>query len=106
MKYYVYDILSSSIVSQSEVSNLTKLQKFICKKFKINHEKKYYYYIDILFEDKIDVHVGDIVLTGDDHKWRVLKIHSSDMRYIHMTNIEPYIFSGVFGKIAIVSRIQ
>lgn len=74
MKDHLITINSFELKSKVKIDRLTKLQKLICKLFRITPEVLYDFVIEISTEGVHPIMAGDMVLTQDETKWMVLNV--------------------------------
>lgn len=84
MRNDIITIKSYKIKSKVEATYLTKLQRLICKLFRITPEVKYFFTINIITETNHPVRVGDNVLMQDGTHWRATK---TEGRWMELMNI-------------------
>lgn len=84
MRNDIITIKSYKIKNKVEATYLTKLQRLICKLFRITPEVKYFFTINIITETNHPVMVGDNILLQDETHWRAVKVEGC---YIELMNI-------------------
>jgi len=83
----------SQIDAQVKATQLTKVQKLICKWFKITPETKYHFKLSVRIIGKHHIKTGDFVMSDDGHKWIVCRVHESN-GWIQMNSVLPLIAYG------------
>jgi hypothetical protein len=86
MKDNTLTILSYEIEDKIETTRLTKIQKLVCKWFKITPEKLYLYTIEVKVRPGHSVRSNDDILMKDESLWRIIKIMGE---YVILYTIRP-----------------
>lgn len=103
MKKLEFEVVRQSISEEIESNKLSRIQKLICKWFKITPERKNWYSVFITIkEPSMFLAISDIVIDRGGNKWVVTDWYE-DGSY-RFVNINPLPYCSCHGLMAVISR--
>lgn len=86
----------------TDIIQLSRFQKWICRVFKITPEKLFNYRIQLFVEDALWYCPGDIIVSENGFKWLVLEYNNDNS--ITVKNLVPCKVESFTGYIAVAAR--
>ena len=87
---------------KTEAVRLSKVQRYVCRLFKITPEVKYNYEVAVEIDAPKIIRKNNIVLTSDKNKWLV--VEEFGVRLL-LVNIEPIVLNSIIGKMYRMSSV-
>lgn len=89
-------VISSSIIEEHVKNPLSRLQKIICKLFKITPSNEYWYLIKIGIGLPHPIRMHDVIVDRFGNSWMVVDVVG---KFIYVKNLKPNLCYGIYGYI-------
>lgn len=96
------NVVMFKVDKQTEAVILTRVQKYVCRIFKIKPEIKYNYTLEVEIDKANIIKVNNIVITADNNRWLVVADYGVRLK---MVNTEPTVMNRILGKMFRISSV-